>query len=511
VTVSGQVRPPLIRDGRPGDVDAMSWASSDGQRDAWQHQADRAETGEVDFLVAELDGRVLGKAVLDWTHNADGTPWLWMVSVHPDHRGQGIGARLLAVAEVRAQERGHASIEMAVDDDNPRARGLYLRNGYAVVGPHIDEYDVAQPDGRILHVAAPGSLLRKTLTPEVPPLTLTSSLVILAPLALDHVPGLVDAATENRSTFAFTRVPADAPSMAAHVQSLLDEQQTGATIPFAIFDSASGRVLGMTRYLNLDYWNGSRTPSVAEIGSTWLRHSAQGTGANREAKRLMLTHAFDTWGVQRVSFQTDARNEQSRHAIEALGAVFEGIQRAHKPAADGGIRDTAWYSITAADWHVPTKVTGIDFRDACATDFAAILTLYAQLNPEDSPDPTTELRRVYDRIMTIDGLRLFVLEIDGTVIATTYLNIIPNLTRGGSPYALIENVVVAEALRGHGYGKALMAHTLDAAWAAGCYKVMLLTGSKQESTHAFYRACGFSDNDKAAYVARPSASFMGAL
>lgn len=160
-----------IRDGRPADVDAMTWARSDGQHDAWQHQADRAETGEVDFLVAELGGRILGKAVLDWTRNADGTPWLWMVSVDPDHRGQGIGGLMLAVAEARALERGRASIEMAVDDDNARVRDLYLRNGYAVVGPHVDEYDVVQPDGRILHVATPGVVLRKTLSPEVPRLT----------------------------------------------------------------------------------------------------------------------------------------------------------------------------------------------------------------------------------------------------------------------------------------------------------------------------------------------------
>jgi N-acetyltransferase len=347
-----------IRDGRPGDVDAMTWASSDGQRDAWQHQADRAVSGEVDFLVAELGGRILGKAVLDWTHNADGTPWLWMVSVHPDHRSQGIGAGILEVAEARAQERGHASIELAVDDDNTRARDLYLRNGYAVVGPYVDEYDVIQPDGRILHVATPGVLLRKMMAPRVPSVTLTGSLATLVPLALDHVPGLVDAATEDRSSFTFTRVPSDTTDMTAHVQALLDEQRAGTTVPFAILDSDRGRVLGMTRYLGLDYWNGSTTPSVAEIGSTWLRRPAQGTGVNREAKQLMLDHALRAWGAHRVSFQTDARNDRSRRAIEALGATFEGIQRAHKPAADGGIRDTAWYSILAPEWP-STDETGV--------------------------------------------------------------------------------------------------------------------------------------------------------
>jgi GNAT superfamily N-acetyltransferase len=97
-------------------------------------------------------------------------------------------------------------------------------------------------------------------------------------------------------------------------------------------------------------------------------------------------------------------------------------------------------------------------------------------------------------------LRLFVLELDGRVVATTYLNVIPNLTRDTAPYAVIENVVVDAELRGSGLGKRIMAGTLQAAMDAGCYKVMLMTGSKRESTHAFYRACGFDPDEKTAYV-----------
>jgi RimJ/RimL family protein N-acetyltransferase/N-acetylglutamate synthase-like GNAT family acetyltransferase len=370
---------------------------------------------------------------------------------------------------------------------------------------------------------------------------LTGSLATLAHLTLDHVPGLVWAATEDRSSFAFTRVPADAAGMTTHVQALLGEQRTGATVPFVILDSDSGRVLGMTRYLGLDYWNGSATPSVAEIGSTWLCRSAQGTGVNREAKHLMLDHAFRVWGVHRVSFRTDARNGRSRRAIEALGATFEGVQRAHKPAADGGVRDTAWYSILAQEWlstdetalgmremtqaaeKEPSKsqlghplanpwlVGDAQFREASPGDFDAIFRIYCQLNADDPTSPRAGLREVFDHILVSDGLRLLVLELDGVIVATTYLNVIPNLTRGGRPYAVIENVVVDESLRGRGVGKTLMAHTLDAAWAAGCYKAMLLTGSKQESTHAFYRSCGFAGDDKTAYVARPATGHADAL
>lgn len=98
------------------------------------------------------------------------------------------------------------------------------------------------------------------------------------------------------------------------------------------------------------------------------------------------------------------------------------------------------------------------------------------------------------------------LETHGFLVATTYLNIIPNITRSASPYAVIENVGVERTLRSTGLGKQIMAGTLQVAWNAGCYKAMLLTGSSTPSTHAFYRACSFSAEEKAAYVARPPLS-----
>lgn len=154
---------PTIRDGRPGDVEGMLWARSEEQRDAWRHQLDRAQTGETDFLVIELGDEIVGKAVLDWTHDADGTPWLRLFSVDPRFRSRGLGTLGILEAERRARARGHERIEMCVDDDNPRARDLYLRNGYEVVAPYLDEYDETLPDGSTRHVATPGVLLRKHL------------------------------------------------------------------------------------------------------------------------------------------------------------------------------------------------------------------------------------------------------------------------------------------------------------------------------------------------------------
>jgi GNAT superfamily N-acetyltransferase len=144
------------------------------------------------------------------------------------------------------------------------------------------------------------------------------------------------------------------------------------------------------------------------------------------------------------------------------------------------------------------------FREARVDEFDEILRLYRQLHPRDPQLQDGSDAAAFEQILGSTGLHLFVLELDGVVVATTYLNIIPNITRSASPYAVIENVVVEESLRGTGLGKQIMASTLGAAWAAGCYKAMLMTGSRSPGTHAFYRACGFSPDAKTAYLARPS-------
>jgi GNAT superfamily N-acetyltransferase len=142
------------------------------------------------------------------------------------------------------------------------------------------------------------------------------------------------------------------------------------------------------------------------------------------------------------------------------------------------------------------------FREAGHGDFDDILRLYRQLQPQDPVMSDGSDAAAFAQILRSPGLHLFVLEADGAVVATAYLNVIPNLTRSASPYAVIENVVVDENLRGTGLGKRLMAGTLRAAWDAGCYKAMLMTGSSNPATHAFYRACGFSPDAKTAYLAR---------
>ncbi len=143
------------------------------------------------------------------------------------------------------------------------------------------------------------------------------------------------------------------------------------------------------------------------------------------------------------------------------------------------------------------------FREAGPDDIEAVRHLYRQLNPDDPVLEDGADARAFAAIPAGAGLHLFLLERDGVAVATTYLNLIPNMSRSASPYAVIENVVVEQARRGTGLGKEIMAATLAFAWDAGCYKAMLMTGSRRPSTLAFYRACGFSEDAKTAYLARP--------
>ena len=179
---------------------------------------------------------------------------------------------------------------------------------------------------------------------------LEGKLVLLEPLALSHVPALVDAASESRDTYAFADVPDGPQEMGVYVRQAL---QAPGVVPFAIV--SKGRVVGSTRFLRMEHWSRHddrppAVPHVADIGWTWLAAAAQRTGVNTEAKFLMLRHAFETWRVFRVAIKVDVPNERSRRAVESLGAKLDGIQRAARFGEDGTVRDCAWYSIVLEEW-----------------------------------------------------------------------------------------------------------------------------------------------------------------
>jgi RimJ/RimL family protein N-acetyltransferase len=183
---------------------------------------------------------------------------------------------------------------------------------------------------------------------------LVGEYVRLEPLSEAHVDELVDAATEERDTFSFTAVSRDRDAMLADVRGRLHDHATGEAVPFAQVSVASGRVVGVTRFMSIRRREGDELPFAVEIGGTWLCVSAQRTGINTEAKLILLAHAFEVWGVGRVDLKTDARNERSRRAIERIGATFEGVLRHWQPSLVSGeeaqLRDSAMYSVLDAEW-----------------------------------------------------------------------------------------------------------------------------------------------------------------
>lgn len=178
---------------------------------------------------------------------------------------------------------------------------------------------------------------------------------------MGHIDGLMRAALEDRQSYNFTTVPANETQMTIHIEGLLRESELGLVVPFAQVANHSQRVVGMTRFLTLRSLPGAAVPFATEIGGTWLAATAQRTGLNTEAKFLLLRHAFEEWRVARVDFKTDVRNERSRAAIARLGASLEGTLRQWQPSLvpgeEGKFRDTAMFSIVAAEWpHIQTRL-----------------------------------------------------------------------------------------------------------------------------------------------------------
>jgi N-acetyltransferase len=189
-------------------------------------------------------------------------------------------------------------------------------------------------------------------------LVLTGRHVRLEALERRHVDGLVAASATDASLYQWSPVPRGEVETRGYVDTALTWRDAGSAVPFAIVRMNDGVIIGSTRFWNLERWSwppqherhGRTAPDVCEIGYTWLNRSAIRTGANTEAKALMLTHAFETWQVLCVSFYTDARNQRSRAALERIGARFEGVLRSHRMAADFIARDSVRYSILASEW-----------------------------------------------------------------------------------------------------------------------------------------------------------------
>ena len=208
--------------------------------------------------------------------------------------------------------RGFASVWLAVrDGDGLAAVGALHTLGSGA--PHLS--------GLVVRTDLRGRGLGAALTGE---LTCPRCVQDVSPVRAGRVPG---------------------QRMAAEIERRLGLHAAGVMLPFVVRRAGSGEVVGMTTFMNVDEPN-----RRLEIGSTWLAASAQGTGINAEAKLLLLTHAFETLGCNAVELRTHWLNHRSRQAIERLGAKLDGILRQHMVMADGSVRDTAVYSVVAAEW-----------------------------------------------------------------------------------------------------------------------------------------------------------------
>ncbi|MFH2012385.1 MAG: GNAT family N-acetyltransferase [Pseudomonadota bacterium] len=138
------------------------------------------------------------------------------------------------------------------------------------------------------------------------------------------------------------------------------------------------------------------------------------------------------------------------------------------------------------------------------SDLLVLLELYTHLHASDDPLPSQNVvEKVWDTILQNPNLKYFGVFVEDKLVSSCMLSVIPNLTRGCRPYGVIENMVTHSKFRKQGYGRSVLQHALDHAWSIGCYKVMLLSGRKDEGTYKFYESVGFDRDAKQAFLAKP--------
>jgi N-acetyltransferase len=190
---------------------------------------------------------------------------------------------------------------------------------------------------------------------RVEPVTLEGRHARLEPLAKVHLAGLAQVGLDEELWRWIPTAVRTREDMAAYIETALQEQERGVSLPFAILEKATSRPIGSTRYGSID-----RTHHRVEIGWTWVARDWQRTAMNTEAKYLLLKHAFETLGCLRVELKTDSLNEKSRAAILRIGAKEEGIFRNHMITARGRIRHSVYYSIIDSEW--PAVKAGLETK-----------------------------------------------------------------------------------------------------------------------------------------------------
>ncbi len=175
--------------------------------------------------------------------------------------------------------------------------------------------------------------------------SLENERVLLSSLTIDNYEKLIPIASQEKLV---QYSPSDIytpASLKNYVETALEEKNRKTSIPFLIYDKANKQYAGSTRYMNINWKN-----KVLEIGSTWIGREFQGSGLNTEMKHLMINHAFDKMGFEKIEFRIDERNVRSRKAVEKLGGVLEGTLRSNVYLLDGFKRNTCCYGLLKAEW-----------------------------------------------------------------------------------------------------------------------------------------------------------------
>lgn len=305
--------------------------------------------GRGEVLVAEGDGELLGVVALlppeapGRAVASDGEAELSRLAVAPGARGAGIGRALVERCEDRARETGAEAVALWSRRYQEAAQRLYGARGYRRA-PERDSVDESGHERVAFRLALPRPLTAR----------LEGSIVTLEPLGEEHAEDLWEAAQSPQIWEWLFDISESRQQFDRWLAMSVEAAAKGEEGPFATCRTADGKPIGSTRYLNV-----RRADRVVEIGWTWLHPSAWRSGANAEAKLLMLRYAFEALECVRVEFKTDARNERSRAALAAIPARFEGVLRNHMIVPGIGLRDSAYFSVIDSEWpEVRTRLEG---------------------------------------------------------------------------------------------------------------------------------------------------------
>ncbi|MCW3060214.1 MAG: family N-acetyltransferase [Capsulimonas sp.] len=179
----------------------------------------------------------------------------------------------------------------------------------------------------------------------IEPISLTASRAQLLPLDPSHAAGFLKAA-QGQGIWDYMPIAVDNElAVAQWIETALAAQSRGEELPFTVWDQQLAKIVGSTRYMDI-----SLPHKSLEIGWTWLSPEVHRTAVNTECKYLLLQHAFEALGMNRVQLKTDSRNERSQRAIERIGGVREGVLRRHRVLPDGYVRDSVYFSVIAEEW-----------------------------------------------------------------------------------------------------------------------------------------------------------------